>query len=283
LRAAELDRKRGEVVGEFFYAFNAADCSVSLGDFAAAEEALLSLRQLADRIKDPGIIITMRLRGLEAVLLKYRGDLAVGIEGMQSVRDEARSSGDLQTLAEIDGQLIFVYLSEGFGGEDEIEATLRELADLGERGLGTAVLAQCMRGVRLARQGEPEAGRRLITAARDQAVEQGELVRWEPYLSWCEAHLALLEEQWPEALAAFKATFDALGDAKARWYQARLLVDWAEAHLARGEAGDYERGLELLREAEAEFDAMGAHGYVERVRGRLKELGTERPTSLMEG
>ncbi len=272
LRAAELDRQRGEVVGEFFYAFNAADCSIALGDFAAVEEAYSSLRELATTIKDPGTIITMRLRGLEPVLLRHRGDLAAGIEGLQSVREEARSGGDLQTLAEMNGQLIFAYLSEGYGDEEEIEATLQELAELGERGMGTGVLAQCMRGVRLARQGEPEAGRRLVAAARNQAVEQGELVRWEPYLSWCEAHLALREEQWPEALAAFQATYDALDSMKARWYQARVRIDWAEAHLARGEPGDRERAVELLREAEASFEAMGAHGYLERVRGRLEEL-----------
>ncbi len=116
LRAAELDRQRGEVVGEFFYAFNAADCSIALGDFAAVEEAYSSLRELATTIKDPGTIITMRLRGLEPVLLRHRGDLAAGIEGLQSVREEARSGGDLQTLAEMNGQLIFAYLSEGYGG-----------------------------------------------------------------------------------------------------------------------------------------------------------------------
>jgi hypothetical protein len=79
--------------------------------------------------------------------------------------------------------------------------------------------------------------------------------------------------RWPEALAAFEAGVDALGRRKLRWHRARTLIDWAEAHLARGEPRDHERALELLREAEAEFEAMGAHGYVERVKGRLEELG----------
>jgi tetratricopeptide (TPR) repeat protein len=273
VRAAELDRQRGEVVGEFFCAFNAADCSLALGDLAAVEEAFSSLRQLADTIKDPGTIITMRLRGLEPILLRYRGELAAGIDGMQSVRDEARSVGDLQTLAELSAQLIFVYLSEGLGNEEEIGATLRELVSLGDRGMGTGVLAQCMQGVRLARQGDFETARRLVAAARGEATELGDLARWEAHLSWSEAQVALEEGQWPEALAAFEAAFDALVFMKARWYLARVRIDWAEAHLARGEPGDQERAGELFRETEAEFVAMGAHGYVERVRGRLEELG----------
>ena len=88
---------------------------------------------------------------------------------------------------------------------------------------------------------------------------------------WSESHLALLEGQWSQALTAFQATFDTLGSVKARWYQARVRIDWAEAHLARGESGDRERAVALLREAEAEFEAMGAHGYLERVRRRLAE------------
>ncbi len=273
LRAAELDRQRGEIVGEFFYRFNAVDCSLTLGDFAAVEQELSSLRQLADAAREPGPLMTMRLNALEAVLLRYRGELAAGIEGLQAVRAEARSGGDLQTLAELDAELIFAYLTEGLWGEEEIVATLQELVDLGERGMGTAILAQCMHGVRLARQGELEAANRLLTTAREQAIKQGELVLWEPYLSWAAAHLALLEGRWPEALAAFKATHDSLGHMKARWHQARVLIDWAEAHLARGESGDRERAEELLHEAKAEFEAMGAHGYLQRVRSRLEELG----------
>ena len=83
----------------------------------------------------------------------------------------------------------------------------------------------------------------------------------------------MAEGHWPEALAAFEATVDTLGRTNLRWRRARTLIDWAGAHLARGESGDRERAEELLREAEAEFETMGAHGYVERVKGRLEELG----------
>ena len=57
-----------------------------------------------------------------------------------------------------------------------------------------------------------------------------------------------------------------------RWYRAQTLREWAEAHLARGEAGDRERAIELLREALGLFETMNAPKYAERVRGQLKEL-----------
>ena len=134
-------------------------------------------------------------------------------------------------------------------------------------------LALSVQSVQRARQGEPKVARRLLAEANERAHERGEFMLWEPYLSWAAAHLALAEGRWAEALAAFEATFETFDCTNNRWYGVRTLLDWAEAHLARGESGDRERGIELLREAEAEFEAMGAHGYVERVRGRLEELG----------
>ena len=272
-RAAELDRQRGEIVGEFFYRFNAVECSLQLGDLAAAEGAFPLLQQLAEAAEEPGFLIATRLRALEFQLLRLRGELAKAIEGLQSLRAEFRAAGDLQALAELSAGLGFVYISEGVGSEEEIQAILQELLDLGERGMGTGVLAQCLESVRRTHRGELEAARNLLASAREQAAEQGELVLWEPYLSWAEASVALAEGQWPEALTAFKATYDSLGHVKARWYQARILIDWAEAHLARGEPGDRTRAGQLLQEAQAEFEAMGAQGYIERVKARLAQLG----------
>jgi hypothetical protein len=218
-------------------------------------------------------MMTEALRSLEAMLLRYRGELTEAIEELRSLRTSARATGNLQGLAEVNADLAEAYILEEIGEEQEIEATLQELLDLDERGMGTAVLARSLLSVRRARQGKPETARHLLAKARDQAAAQGELVVWEPYLSWAEAKLALAEGHWPEALAAFEATADMLGRANQRWYRARSLVDWAEAHLACGEPGDRERAEGLLREAKAEFEAMGAPLYVERVKERLEGVG----------
>jgi hypothetical protein len=93
---------------------------------------------------------------------------------------------------------------------------------------------------------------------------------------WSRARFRCKPGSWlfaaqPAPLAAFEATVDTLSSRKLRWRRARTLIDWAEAHLAPGEPGDRERAGELLREAEAEFEAMPAPLYVERVKARLKE------------
>ena len=224
---------------------------------------------MLDAAGKPGAAV-LELRTLEFKLLLFQGELAQAIEGLQSLRPKVREAGDLQELAWLNENLARACIWEEVGQEEEIEAMLREALDLGY--LGTAVPAKSLQSVQRARQGEPEAARHLLTAAREQAAGRGTIAGWEPDLSWAEANLAMAEGHWAEALAAFEATVDAEGRTNQRWYRARTLIDWAGAHLARGESGDRERAEELLREAKAEFEAMGAHGYVERVKGRLEEL-----------
>jgi tetratricopeptide (TPR) repeat protein len=271
LRAAELYRQRGDIRPEMGRRFTAAIMSLMLGDLAAVEEAISSLRQLKDAAKEPGRQ-SVGLRWLEVLLLRYQGELAQAIEGLQSLRTEAREAGDLEGLAVSNATLARVCIWKEVRQEGELEAILQEWMDLCERGVWSAVEVRSLQSVQRARQGEPEAARHLLSEAQEQAAEQGTVVEWEPDLSWAEANLAMAEGHWPEALAAFEATVDTLGRSNLRWRRARTLIDWAEAHLARGESGDRERAEELLREAEAEFEAMGAHGYVERVRARLQEL-----------
>jgi hypothetical protein len=271
LRAAELDRQRGEILGELFYSYRAAELSLYLGDLAEVEEELPSLRRLLDEVQESGMM-ALRMRLLEAILLRHRGEVGKAIEGLESLRTEARKAGDLQALVFLDAELARIRLWEEVGDEEELEAMLQELLDLDGRGMGTAVEGHCLLSVLRARQGETEAARHLLAKAHERADERGEFGLWEPYLGWAEANLAQAEGHWPEMLAAFETVTDVLDDRNLRWQRARTLIDWAEAHLARGESGDRERAGDLLREAEAEFEAMNAATYAERVRERLTNL-----------
>jgi predicted ATPase len=273
LRAAELDRQRGEILSELFYGINAAEQSLYLGDLAAAEEGLPSLRLLLGAA-EASPMLTGFLRLLEALLLRYRGELTEAIDRLRSLRVSGRASGNLQGLARVDAEFAMACVWEEIG-EEELEAILQELLDLGEQGMGTTILAQCLLCVQRARQGKLEEAHHSLADAHEQPAEQGVFVRWEPILSWAEAELGVAEGRWPEALAAYETAVNVLSRRKHRWYRARTLVDWAEAHLARGESGDQERALELLREAEAEFEAMGAPAYAERVKRRLDDLGAD--------
>ena len=277
LRALELARQRGDIGWELYSACRAAFRSLQLGELAVVEEALPSLRQLLDEAGKTAAA-ARRLRGLEVTLLRYQGELAGAIDGLQSLRTEARAAGDLRELRLLNLELAMACIWEEVGEEEDFEAMLQETGDLTQWAMWPLVLARCLLSVQRARQGEPEAARQLIAKAREQGAEHDSTMG-ESYLSWAEAHLAMAEGHWPEALAAFETAIDTLGRAKLRWYRARTLIDWAEAHMARSESGDRERAQRLLSEAETEFEAMGAPIYAEQAKGCREKLGAAPPES----
>ena len=72
-----------------------------------------------------------------------------------------------------------------------------------------------------------------------------------------------------------EATQNAIDEASRlgyRWIKARILLDWAEAHIARGDKEYINKGKTMMQEAQAEFEDMGADGWVERIMKRRKVL-----------
>jgi hypothetical protein len=87
-----------------------------------------------------------------------------------------------------------------------------------------------------------------------------------------EARLATAERHWPEALAAFETLAGIHERLGWRWRQARVLLDWAEAHVARGQAADIERARDLLLDAQMAFEEMGIPRYAAVAQNRLHAL-----------
>jgi hypothetical protein len=155
------------------------------------------------------------------------------------------------------------------GREEDAERTLREGIALVDRGApaGKALLHLLLALVR-ARRGAGAEARRLLSEARAEA--RGALD--EAFLFWGEARLAAAEARWPDALVAHAAAAETMARVGMRWFRARTLRAWAEAHLAQGEGEDILRARELLGEAAEEFDAMGAPFYAAQARERLEAL-----------
>ena len=123
-------------------------------------------------------------------------------------------------------------------------------------------------------QGRLEEARRALAEAQEKARAQPSC--WDQQsLLWLEARLATAERRWPEALAAFETLAGIHARLGWRWRQARVFLDWAQAHVARGEPGDRERAMELLREALAAFEEMGIPRYAAVVQQRLDELAVK--------
>jgi hypothetical protein len=160
------------------------------------------------------------------------------------------------------------------GEDEEAEAVLRETISLADRGApGDRVFPRVLLSTICCRRSAIAEAHTLLSEACEEAGRLGSQAVGAVWVSWAEAHLAVAEGRWPEALAAFSMTaggFDRMG---MPWFRARTLREWAEAHLSQGEMEDRERAQGLLREAEAEFAAMGVPLYAAQVQQRLEELG----------
>ncbi len=157
-------------------------------------------------------------------------------------------------------------------------AEYEEAADLLGKAIASSDEADWLRdGIRAvmatatARQGLAEPGRALLDEAQAIHAERPgaflAMILGESY-----ANVLVAEGRWDDAFDAFKTTAVEFAEARLRTFHTSSLRDWAEAHLARGEAADSERAKELYREALAEYEDMGATGWIERVQARMAEL-----------
>jgi tetratricopeptide (TPR) repeat protein/predicted Ser/Thr protein kinase len=270
LRAAELERRMGNTVRSVFSACNAVGQALLQGDLATAEKEIPALYQQLEAVHDPGKARSL-LEAMEARLLQFQGHVEEARECMTALQANARAEGDLQVLSSIDVALGDVLWETGQAGQ--AVAALREAIALGDRGLGYgAIVPRCVLSTQHAQLGELEMARDMLGQARKRAQEPGAGAFEAQYLLWAEAHLAVAEGRWSEAWSTFEALADGIGRAGSRWYRARVLREWAEAHLRCGEPGDLERARALFGEAKVEFEDMGALPYAAQIEEKLRDL-----------
>jgi tetratricopeptide (TPR) repeat protein len=266
LRARELAQQMGIAAWEHDYLAAVVDVSLSSGDFAVVEEALVTLRRLEEAIPNPERAAFYTLT-LEAELTRRRGEWEAAISLLQRSQAKARQQDNPKFLISTNVALADTYL-----GLDRLAEAGQALTDalqaLRDQPDGESVALVGLLSVLRARQGRLEEAHRLLAQARDHLGPEpnpGD----QAAVSWAEAHLAAAESRWPAALAAFADAAERITQAGDRWYRARVLADWAAAHLARGEPGDRDRAQELLDEALQIFQDLQVPRYVALIQDRL--------------
>jgi tetratricopeptide (TPR) repeat protein len=165
---------------------------------------------------------------------------------------------------------------------EEAEAVMAEAIEISDRSLYThySIMDRAFLGWLRVIQGQRDEARRLLAEARQKAAEELAGAEDEGWLHWLQARVSGAEGRWTEALAAHEAAAELCARYGLRWHWARFHLEWAEAHVARGEPGDRERAVELIREAHAAFEEMGIPRYVALARDRLQELqASEEPAT----
>jgi serine/threonine protein kinase len=269
-QAAELSRKIGNASFELFAASNVTSNQLLLGNMDEAEEELSVQNQMLEAIYDPGPS-ELNLKVTEVSLSRYRGELEEAIEKLRILSHEAEAVGDLQTLSSIDLNLGAILLE--VGEEDEAEVFLLEAMELFDRlaSLG-GVATRSLLSMKETQLGNYQEAQRWLDEAREKETEPGAGFFDTSWRLIAERRLAVVERDWSKAWMAFEVFIESAEKFRFRWFRAQALREWAEAHLVRAEPGDKERARELLLEAQAEFDDMGAPIYAAQVKEILRSL-----------
>ncbi|MFQ5943101.1 MAG: protein kinase [Anaerolineales bacterium] len=268
LKAVEIDRRRGNLTGELFTYSNAASVTTHLGELASAEKMISHLRELNERLVDSGEA-GRAYRARVTRLQHAWGEFRVAAELGQELVKESSGAGNLP--AELDESVWLGIALRGIGQYAEGVRLLEETVT-GADQLGLfRVWARAHLAISQAVAGNAAQARQVYDEGREIFKQRPRA--WSGiHLDWAYAQVIAVEGQWNEAWPAFDVAATGFEWAGARWLRANVLRDWAQAHVKCGEPADLERARELLREAQAEHESMGAPGYVDLIQSQLSEL-----------
>jgi len=111
----------------------------------------------------------------------------------------------------------------------------------------------------------------LLTEAQKQADAQTSLID-EGWLLVTEARVAAVEGRWQQAQAAYEAATKTFARLGMRWWQARMLMAWAEALVSSQELANLEQARICLQESASLFADMGIPFYEQVANTALQTL-----------
>jgi DNA-binding SARP family transcriptional activator/predicted ATPase len=279
-RGVELARRGGSTVERISILSSVVFHSMVCGEFEEVEMALSRMRRLLTDLTEP-TLAAERVLHCEIWYLGIRGEWAECARRARARQATARERGIDRDLADAGIWLAWAVMESRRRGSDamvgeweEAEAALVEAIEIYDRSWSPmyGVRARVFLGSLRIYQGRLDDARRLLAEAQEKAILHP-AVSLEADVLLLTAQLAGAEGRWAEALAVFEAAAGIHARCGARCSWARWLLDWAEAHVARGEPGDLERAKELFRDSQTAFQEMGIMRYATLAHDRLEALG----------
>jgi tetratricopeptide (TPR) repeat protein len=282
-RAAELYGQAGDTTGQVFVLEQETWNSIYPGELEEAGRAISRMHALLRDLTEPTYAAHLLL-SLEAWYLSVRGEWAESAKRARALQASARQRGDDSELGKAMSLMAAAILESNLlegdasaGTLEEAEAILAEAIIISDRSLFThhSIMDRAFLGWLRVTQGRPDDAQCLLVEARQKATEELAIPEDEGWLHWLQARVSGAKGRWAEALAAHEAAAELCTRYGLRWHWARFRMEWAEAHAARGERGDREQAVGLLREAHAAFEEMKIPRYAAVVKQRLDELEVE--------
>jgi predicted ATPase/class 3 adenylate cyclase len=277
LKAAEVQRMRGDIEWELAGLILAALMKVLMGDFPGAKvlfdhvEGRLSSYPNLDWM----LGVNLRFQGLYRAL---RGDWSTALEPQYQALEYIQGGKNRKHLFDLALlSLLPVSLEVDRFSEKQdwlqIEGILMEVVDIPGEVLNPAGYG--MLSVVLSRQGQLERADHWLRKASQPTHDTHRFYnQW--YIKRAEVELAVAKKDWETAIYNLQGFIKFADERTLVWEHARALLEWGDVCIARGAVGDLEKARVLYIQSLEMFTEMGADGYVEVVKERLDDLGSLR-------
>jgi tetratricopeptide (TPR) repeat protein len=268
MRAYELALEMGIYAWAHSFLGEAVYLSIELADFGKAEKDLEELTRLQSIVNDPGEA-QIYSRFMKTRLDYYHGRLEEAVQSYQALLTEIRQRSNYK-------HFIWVYFQAA-----------EALIDLNQLDKGQKAAEEALQMVRE----EPHAGLALpLSLLASVAIRKNDFITAKNLLEearvgvrplypretcivdWTESKLAIVERRWGNAFQNLEKVLEFMHKAGFRWYEARLLTEWAEAKTSRAEPGDLPKAKELLQQALEIYNQIETPFFAEKVREKLDAL-----------
>jgi len=279
-RGAELAGQAGLTAAQIQILANLVQAFLWVGELEEAGKSLAQAHLLLRDLSEPTKAETEVLIA-EINYLGLRGQWAACAQQARALRGSMRERGATRDLARVAIWLGWAILepcrlgTDPHAGEWEVaEAALAEATEIFDRSLSAnlGIVTRVLWGTLCLLQGRLADARRLLAEASEKAEVLPRPAWMECLRQGLEAQVSAAGGDWAEAWDCFEAACEGLARTGVHWWRARVLLDWAEAHAARGQPGDRLRAAELLHEAQEAFQEMGVARYAAIAQERLQAL-----------
>jgi tetratricopeptide (TPR) repeat protein len=267
--AAEIAHQIGDRESELFHRVNLGVWMIWQGQLKPVKEMMPALQELQESLPDPGAG-GIGLNQLKSNLLTSQGKLDEALELLQERYAQAHEVGDLQRLRNVLFSIVLISLIRKDYERGKI--VCEEMIQIAETGMIPISQSHSLLSMIYSRESEVQKARQLLAESLIEAKDPGSEFFDQMFVLWAQTDLNVAKEDWSKAWVNYDALIKLTTEHNLRWYQNWVMVEWAEAFVARNDPGDREKALEMLGEALREFEDMGADGFVKMVEEQLEAL-----------
>ena len=266
-RAIELARMIGLSYQEISMWTGSISFAVWMGDLGYGLQELPKIKARLKKVVDLGLLIA-DVSYLEGDIYRFLGDLESALpkylHALKIYDENERKLGMSNTIGATAWLLIEMGLPEHLDQAHDLLQIAIEIEP-------THAIYLALFVPLFIRKGDLAEAQNYLNKAQGAYQENPD--PWAQYwIFLTKSQLLTANQEWNEAWAEYDNTIELPVLMEYPWFKADTLKQWAEAHLARGEAGDRSRARELLEESLTMFEDIGATGYVEKVEAQLEEL-----------